>query len=113
MKGGNIDRLAFTIVHSSYVQKLLRALYRENFQATVIEVKGGFLEEPMITLLVGMNHRKLPLFLEIVRAYCPARFRYISAGVIATWPPSFPRMVEVSTGGAIVLVVPVEKFYQL
>ncbi len=113
MKGGSVDRLAFTIVHSSYVQGLLKALYREGFQATIIEVKGGFLEETMVTLLVGMNHRKLPLFLELVKAHCPARFRYVPVGVLATWPPSFPRMVEVSAGGATVLVVPVEKFYQL
>jgi len=113
VKKGGIDRLAFTIVHSSYVQGLLKALYREGFKATVIEVKGGFLEERMVTILVGMNHQKLPVFLELVKAHCPTRFRYIPAGVIATWPPSFPRMVEASTGGAKVLVVPVEKFYEL
>jgi len=113
MKEEDIDRLAFAIVHSSYAHGLLKALNQERFQATVIEVKSGLLEEPMVTLLVGMNHRKLPSFFELVKAHCPARLRYVPVGAITTWPPSFPHVVEVSSGGATVLVVPVEKFYKI
>mgnify|MGYP006293561301 CR=1 FL=1 len=108
----NVDRMAIAIVYHSQSTQLVDALNDREIPVTVVDARGGFLEEAMITLVAGLSHQRLPLFFSLVREHCPVRTRYMQVGVELTDEYPFAP-IEVRVGGATVFVVPVEAFVQL
>jgi uncharacterized protein YaaQ len=112
MLQSHIDRMAIAIVYKSQSADLLDALSAKGMPCTIIDARGGFLREAMVTLAAGMAHERLPLFFSLVREHCPVRTRYVNVGVeMMDDYPLAP--IEVRVGGATVFVVPVEEFIQL
>ncbi len=108
-----INRVAITIVDGTQARDLIKGLNTEAFPATKIDAVGGFLQDALVTLLVGMPEARLPHFFELVRRHCPARTQYVSMNVEMAMAPSYPMMIEARVGGATVFVLPVEKFLQI
>ena len=113
MSNGEIDRMAIAIVDGGQSKDLLQALNDRRFPATVIDAEGGFLHETKVTLIVGLSHERLQEFFAVVRESCPSRTRYMPMGVELSLSPGYPVMIEVRVGGAVVFVVPVERFVRL
>ena len=109
-----IDRVAVVTVYRWQSKILTEALGAEGFASTVVDASGGLLEEGMVTMVVGLPHKRLPTFFSIVRSTCPASTRYIPYDAEAEfpWHPE-SELVVVRTGGANVFIVPVEHFVQL
>lgn len=113
MSNGEIDRMAITIADGGQSKDLLQALNTHRFPATVVDAVGGFLHEAKVTLIVGLPHERLQEFFALVRKTCPSRIRYVPMGVELSLSPGYPMMIEARVGGAIVFVLPVERFVQL
>lgn len=113
MQQETIDRLAITIVDGSQSRDLIQVLNQDGFPVTIVDAVGGFLHESLVTLLIGLPHRRLPRFFSVVREQCPRRTRYVPMGVELSLTPGYPMMIEASVGGATVFILPVERFVQL
>lgn len=109
----DIDRLAITIVDGGQSKDLLKALNENGFPVTILDAVGGFLQEAMVTLMVGLPANRLSSFYAMVREKCPSRTRYVPMGVELSLSPGYPMMIEARVGGATVFVLPVERFVQL
>ncbi len=108
-----VDRLVILTISNSQSAPLIKQLSAQNFRFTLINSTGGFLQEAVICLLIGFQHERMPLFLDIVQSNCHAYTKYIPAqGVMTTEQGSFP-MVEARMGGATVFMMNVERFEQI
>lgn len=114
MPDQTIDRMAIAFVYQWQSKGLMQALKSQRFTATIVDAKGGFLRQGMMTLIVGTSKRRMPTLFRLVRDYCPASTRYIpfEVDMELPWYPE-SEAVEVRVGGATVFVVPVEQFAQL
>ena len=107
-----IDRVAIAVTYQQQCKALLNALDEQHFRVTVVDARGGFLQEEMVTLIAGMPRQRLPAFFCLVREHCPVKTRYLAMG---SELPSFneTQVIEVRVGGATVFVVPVDTYLQL
>ncbi|MGC9523134.1 MAG: cyclic-di-AMP receptor [Anaerolineae bacterium] len=107
-----IDRMAIAIAYGTQSGALIDALNAAQIPVTLIDARGGFLEEAMVTLVAGMPRQQLPQFFALVRQHCAVRTRLMPIGVDL---PGYAegQIIEVRVGGATVFVVPVDEFLQL
>ena len=103
-------KLVLAIVNSDDSADGMRALTKEGIQVTKLATTGGFLMAGTTTFMIGTEEEKVDGILEIIRKYShkrtqamPASTAY-SAGMYASYP------VELTVGGATVLVLNVERF---
>lgn len=108
--GGISVKLVLAIVNSDDSADVMRALTKEGIQVTKLATTGGFLMAGNTTFMIGTEEEKVDGILEIIRKYShkrtqamPASTAY-SAGMYASYP------VELTVGGATVLVLNVERF---
>lgn len=81
------------------------------FPATKVSSTGGFLRRGSATILSGVEAEKVDLVLGIVRTECQARTELVPAQALPFPESVLPaEPLTVRTGGAIVFVLPVERF---
>ncbi|RME31344.1 MAG: hypothetical protein D6793_12335 [Thermoflexia bacterium] len=112
-KGLSVDRLAIATVAGSQADELVRALVREGFHVTEIDSTSGFFQEATVSLLIGLEHSRLPRLLQIVRTLCRPYVRYIPVHLEIAMAEVQPLMMETQAGGATVFVLNVERFEQV
>ena len=110
--GRIVNQLVIATVTGSQSGMLTDRLTGEGFSVTQIDSSGGIISEATISLLVGLDGRRLPLVLEAIRECCHVRRRYIPAHVEAPLLEVQPVMIESEVGGATVIVLDVERFEQ-
>ncbi|MBN1640177.1 MAG: cyclic-di-AMP receptor [Anaerolineae bacterium] len=105
-------KLLISIVNHDDTYALTDALIQEGYDATIISTTGGFLREGNATILTGVQDEAVARVLEIIRAKCRTRTRYVNP-----LPPAVEceetillEPIEVQVGGAIVFVLSVERF---
>jgi uncharacterized protein YaaQ len=86
-------KLVVAIVQDDDALRVLRALVERGHRATRIASTGGFLAAGNSTLLIATEEAEVDAILDIVRNECPR-------DQVGTDP----------TGGAVMIVVPVERF---
>lgn len=93
--------------------ELVRDLTETGFYATMIASHGGLLDEPGLTLLIGLESAQRGVLLDKLRAECHTRRRLIPAqlGVALAAGQTLP--VEAETDGAMIYVFAIERFEQL
>lgn len=105
-------KLIVTIVSDSDAERLIQKLVSQGYPATRIGGSGGFLRRGTSTILSGVEASDVDPVLALIRSECSAHTQRIAA------PPLFPmsvetetgRQVEVRVGGAIIFVLPVDRF---
>jgi uncharacterized protein YaaQ len=106
-------KLIMAIVSSDDSRELLDRLTRAGFRATVISTTGGFLREGNTTIFVGTEDQKVAQAVEIMRQTCRRRTQWVSPLPTLEGPGlEMAEPIEVSVGGAVVLVLNVEQFIQ-
>jgi uncharacterized protein YaaQ len=108
-------KLVISIVRERDKQKVSDALLQAGHKFTVIASTGGFLRDGQTTLLIGTSEASVDGVIDIVTNCCSARDEFVvhpptdvlSGGEIMMSP------VKVTTGGAIVFVVDVERFVRV
>jgi uncharacterized protein YaaQ len=102
-------KLLLSVINSDDTYSLTDALVDQGYRSTVISTTGGFLREGNTTLLIGIDDHQVPAVLRIIKDTCRTRTK-----LITSFPPEIGELlltpIEVEVGGAVVFVVPVERF---
>lgn len=108
-------KLVVAIVHNEDAGALVDALMDREYRATRLHSSGGFLRRTNATVLVGVDDEQVDDVLAIVKETCRSRTAVVNPMPPIMEPGEFfmPYPVEVEVGGAIVFVVPVERFERL
>jgi uncharacterized protein YaaQ len=107
-------KLIMAIVSSDDSREVLDRLTKAGFRATVISTTGGFLREGNTTIFLGIDDNKITQAIEVVRQTCRRRTQWVSPLPTLEGPGlEMSEPIEVSVGGAVVLVMNIEQFVQV
>ncbi len=108
-------KLVVAIVHSEDAGALVDALLEREFRATRLHSSGGFLKQTNATIMLGVEDAQVDEVIGIVGEQCHARTQIVNPMPPIMEPGEFylPYPVEVEMGGAVVFVLPVERFERL
>ncbi len=108
-------KLVVAIVHSEDAGALVDALLEREFRATRLHSSGGFLKQTNATIMLGVEDTRVDEVIGIVGEQCHARTQIVNPMPPIMEPGEFylPYPVEVEMGGAVVFVLPIERFERL
>lgn len=108
-----VNLLVFAIIMGGQAGQFAQVLRDEEFRFTEISSRGGIIQEPTTSLLIGMNNQRLEQFLALARQYCKAHLQYIPARLDASALQGQPLMIEALIGGSVLIAVELDRFEQL
>jgi uncharacterized protein YaaQ len=105
-------KLVIAIVHDRDRQKLADGLVRDGIRFTRLASTGGFLREGNTTFLVAVEEDQVEAVLKVVDQSSKSREQYVNllppdamaVGAFVANPVSVP------VGGAVVFVLPIDRF---
>ena len=105
------QKLIVVITSNDEADALIKKLIERGYPATKVSSTGGFLRRGNATIFSGVEAGDLDNVISIIRNECKARTEYIPAQTLP-FPESIhpAEPVQVRVGGAIVFVLPVERF---
>jgi uncharacterized protein YaaQ len=108
-------KLVVAIVHNEDARVMIDALLKHQYRATWLHSSGGFLKQTNSTILIGVEEEKVDDVVALVHDNCKARTQTISPIPPIMEPGEFfmPYPIEVEVGGAVVFVLPVDRFERL
>jgi uncharacterized protein YaaQ len=108
-------KLVVVVVHNEDSRALIDALLAHEYRATWLHSSGGFLKQSNATILAGVEDAKVEEIVGLVRDNCHARTQTVSPIPPIMEPGEFflPYPLEVEVGGAVVFVLPVERFERI
>jgi uncharacterized protein YaaQ len=105
------QKLLVVITADDEADAVIRKLVERGYPATKVSSTGGFLRKGSATILSGVDAEDVEQVLSIIRAQCQARTEYVPAQALPFPESIYPaEPVQVRVGGAIVFVLPVERF---
>ncbi len=108
--------MVIAIVQGKDAGPLMDKLVARRYGVTRINTSGGFLRESNATLLIGVDDNQVEDVVELIRANCQTRTRFISPLPPISEPGGeiyVPNPVEVQVGGATVFVVAIDKLLRM
>ena len=103
-------KMVFAILNSDDASTVIQNLMKEGYSVTKLSSTGGFLRSGNVTILIGIDEERLQAVIDIISKYSKSRKQLIptpsEAGL--NFYPSMP--IEVTVGGAIIFVLPVDRF---
>jgi uncharacterized protein YaaQ len=108
-------KLVVAIVHNEDAGPLVTAFLERQYRATRLHSSGGFLRQSNATVMLGVDDEQVDEVLDVIRENCTSRTQVVNPMPPIMEPGEFymPYPVEVEMGGAVVFVVPVERFERL
>lgn len=104
-------KLVVVITADDDADALIRKLVERGYPATKVSSSGGFLRRGSATILSGVEARDVDVVMNLIRMECRPRTEYLPAQTLPFPESIYPsEPVQVRTGGAIVFVLPVERF---
>ena len=105
-------KLLISVVNSDDSHPLIDGLMSEGYRATMISTTGGFLREGNATLLIGVADESVEDVLKIIKDNCHTRIQYVNPlpPTVESGELYMPTPIEVQVGGAVVFILPVERF---
>jgi uncharacterized protein YaaQ len=105
------QKLLVVITADDEADALIRKLVERGYPATKVSSTGGFLRRGSATIFSGIDANDLDPVLALIRDQCKARTEYVPAQALPFPESIYPaEPVQVRVGGAIVFVLPVERF---
>ncbi len=106
------QRLLVMIVSDSDADRLMRQLVEKGYPATKVGSTGGFLRRGNATIFSGVDAGAVDAVLEVVKEECRARTEYVPVQTLPFFGEGayVAEQLQVRVGGAIVFVLPVERF---
>ncbi len=103
-------KLVMAIMSKEDASVVMDALTEENFQVTKMASTGGFLKAGNTTLIIGVEDNKTNKVIDIISKYSSKRKQLVTNSA-----PFYPVALaqtpfEVTTGGAIIFVLDVDRF---
>ena len=103
-------KLVMAIMSKNDSSVVMDALTEENFQVTKMASTGGFLKSGNTTLIIGVEDNKTNKVIDIISKYSSKRKQLVS-DTPHGYLNSFSRQPsEITTGGAIIFVLNVDRF---
>jgi uncharacterized protein YaaQ len=108
-------KLVVAVIHNEDARVLINALLAHQHRATWLHSSGGFLKQSNATILVGIEDDKVEEIVTLVRENCHSRTQVVSPIPPIMEPGEFflPYPLEVEVGGAVVFVLPVDRFERI
>ena len=108
-------KLVVAIVHNEDARGLIDALLAHEHRATWLHSSGGFLKQSNATVLVGCEEACVEEIVALVRENCHSRTQTVSPIPPIMEPGEFflPYPLEVEVGGAVVFILPVDRFERI
>lgn len=108
-------KLIIAIVHDRDRHKLSDHLVKDAFRFTQLSSTGGFLREGNTTFLIGVEDAQVDAALKVVDECSKTREQYVNllppdASAVGAF---IANPVSVKVGGAIVFVLPIDRFEKL
>jgi uncharacterized protein YaaQ len=105
------QKLLVVITADDEAEALIRKLVERGYPATKVSSTGGFLRRGSATIFSGVDAADLDSVLAVIREQCRARTEFVPAQALPFPESIYPaEPVQVRVGGAIVFVLPVERF---
>jgi uncharacterized protein YaaQ len=105
------QKLIVVITSDDEAEALIKRLIERGYPATKVSSTGGFLRRGNATIFSGIEASDLNNVLAIIRNECKARTEFIPAQALPFPESIYPaEPVQVRVGGAIVFVLPVDRF---
>jgi uncharacterized protein YaaQ len=105
------QKLIVVITSDDEAEALIKKLVERGYPATKVSSTGGFLRRGNATIFSGVEASDIENVLAIIRKECQARTEFIPAQALPFPESIYPaEPVQVRGGGAIVFVLPVERF---
>ena len=105
------QKLLIVITADDEADTLIRKLVERGYPATKVSSTGGFLRRGSATLLSGIEANDVDAVMTIVREECKARTELVPAQALPFPESIYPaEPVQIRVGGAIVFVLPVDRF---
>jgi uncharacterized protein YaaQ len=105
------QKLIVVITSDDEAEALIKRLIERGYPATKVSSTGGFLRRGNATIFSGIEAGDLNNVLAIIRNECKARTEFIPAQALPFPESIYPaEPVQVRVGGAIVFVLPVDRF---
>lgn len=108
-----IDQLCLVTVLGEQAGELTARLLRDGFHVTEMNTSGGLLQDTQVSLLIGLSQQRQRQLLAHIRDCCRRHTRFIPAHLEGSSSLFQPAIIEAEVGGAIIYVLPVERFEQL
>ena len=106
--GCYIMKLVMAIMGKDDSSVVMDALTEENFQVTKMASTGGFLKSGNTTLIIGVEDSKTNKVIDIISKYSSKRDQFISG--MSPISDMNQQPFQVTTGGAIIFVLNVDRF---
>jgi uncharacterized protein YaaQ len=105
------QKLLIVITADDEADTLISHLVERGYPATKVSSTGGFLRRGSATIFSGVDAEDIDNVMAIIRDLCKARTEFVPAQALP-FPDSIQpaEPVQVRVGGAIVFVLPVERF---
>ncbi len=105
-------KLVLCIIHNRDKGKITEELIKAGFKFTVIASTGGFLKEGNTTFLIGVAEDEVDAVISLVGKDCKSREQMVNVTPFEAAPAGafIPSPMKVPVGGAVVFVLPVERF---
>ena len=105
------QKLVIVITSNDEADALIPRLVERGYPATKVSSTGGFLRRGSATILSGVEAEDVDTVIAIIRSECRARTEIVPVQALPFPGNIYPmEPVEVRVGGAIVFVLPVERF---
>ena len=108
-------KLVVAIVHNEDAKVLIDVLLKHEHRATWLHSWGGFLKQSNSTVIVGVEDDKVDEIIGHVRENCHSRTQTVSPIPPIMEPGEFflPYPLEVDVGGAVVFILPIDRFERI
>ena len=104
-------KLLIVITAGDEADNVINKLVERGYPATKVSSTGGFLRRGSATILSGIDADDVDAVMGIIREECKARTDFVPAQGLPFPDSIMPaEPVKVRVGGAIVFVLPVERF---
>jgi len=104
-----LNCLIIAIVQLQDERKATRAIKKIGLNCYHQSSTGAFLERKNATLLIGLNEKDKEKALEAIRQTCHERTEYVSTPLEGA-PLPIPLSTPIQVGGAIVFILPIERY---
>ena len=108
-------KLVIAVVQNEDARVLIDALLAKEYRATWLHSSGGLLKQSNATILVGVEEAKVEEVVGLIHDSCHSRTQTVSPIPPIMEPGEFfmPYPLEVEVGGAVIFILPVDRFERI
>ena len=114
MKNTECDKMIFAILQNDDFHEVIEELNQHGFYVTVLHSSGGFLKKPSATIMIGLNHSRLPEALDLLKHYgerTQMRYNPVTPGAGSLYSAPIPPVgIPTHCGGVVLFVLDVAQY---